>query len=235
VLESGKGWLPTEQGTPQGAIISPLLANIYLDPLDQHMAKRGWRMIRYADDFVVQCHTEAEAQEALAEIRNWMGEAGLTLHPEKTKIVDARQRGGFDFLGWHFERGLKWPREKSQRRFKEAIRKETPRSSGRSLERIIQKVNRITKGWGNYFKGGVDNVAEKLTDWTRMRLRSILRCRERRKGRGRGLDHHRYMNDWFAEKGLIFLHMMTHPDSKQSLKAKLEVALRHLRQGGGNR
>ena len=70
----------------------------------------GWRMTRYADDFIVQCPTREEAETALRTIREWMEAAGLTLHPEKTRIVDATTRGGFDFLGWHFERGFKWPR-----------------------------------------------------------------------------------------------------------------------------
>ena len=95
---------------------------------------RGREMIRYADDFVILCRTEAEAQEALAEVQAWMAAAGLTLHPEKTRIVDATVKGGFDFLGWHFERGYRWPREKSQERFKDAIRQQTGRSDGRSLE-----------------------------------------------------------------------------------------------------
>ena len=99
VLESGRDWQPTAQGTPQGAVISPLLANIYLDPLDQQMAGRGREMIRYADDFIILCRSQAEAQEALAEVAAWVSEAGLVLHPQKTRIVDASQPGGFDFPG----------------------------------------------------------------------------------------------------------------------------------------
>jgi len=97
------GWQATPQGTPQGAVISPLLANLYLNPLDHLMAKAGREMVRYADDFVVCVLTEAEAKAALAEIAAWVKAAGLTLHPAKTQIVNAAQRGGFDFLGYHFE------------------------------------------------------------------------------------------------------------------------------------
>ena len=104
VLEEMNLWTP-EAGTPQGAVISPLLSNIYLDALDHAMAARGIEMVRYADDFVVLCGTHGEAQQALEEVRRWTAQASLTLHPVKTRIVDATQPGGFDFLGYHFERG----------------------------------------------------------------------------------------------------------------------------------
>jgi RNA-directed DNA polymerase len=206
VMESGRGWQPTTQGTPQGAVLSPLLANVYLHPLDLLAQRRGWSMTRYADDFILQCSHRATAETALAEIRVWMEAAGLTLHPEKTRIVDARVPGGFDFLGWHFERGLKWPREKSLARFKETLREETPRHSGLSLDAIIERLNRRLRGWYRYFQGGVKNVYDRLDRWLRGRLRSLLRRRAGRKGRGRGLDHHRYPNEYFAQHKLISLY-----------------------------
>ena len=208
VMESGKDWQPTEQGTPQGAVISPLLANIYLDPLDHLMQGRGWDMIRYADDFIILCDSQAQAEQALAEVAAWVGEAGLVLHPSKTRIVDASQPGGFDFLGWHFERGWKWPREKSVKRFKEVIREQTARTDGRSLPMIIGGLNRRLRGWARYFAGGNGSLYTEMDKWLRMRLRSILRKRERRKGRGRGLDHQRYPNAYFAELGLISLNAL---------------------------
>jgi len=110
VMESGKDWQPTEAGTPQGAVISPLLANLYLNPLDHQMAKADREMVRYADDFVVMCESETDANEVLEQLRVWVERAGLILHPTKTRIVDASQKGGFDFLGYHFERGRRWPR-----------------------------------------------------------------------------------------------------------------------------
>lgn len=210
VMETGKEWEPTENGTPQGAVISPLLANIYLDPLDHEMARRGRRMVRYADDFILMCRSEAEAEEALAEVRCWMGKAGLTLHPEKTRIVNVRAGESFEFLGWHFERGYKWPREKSVRKFKETIRQRTKRNNGKSLLQIISGINRVIRGWGNYFRGGVRNVPQRLEGWIRMRLRSILRRRDGRRGVGRGLDHNRYKNAWLAARGLISLAQVTH-------------------------
>jgi RNA-directed DNA polymerase len=210
VMETGKGWEPTSQGTPQGAVISPLLANIYLDSLDHEMALRGRQMTRYADDFILLCQSETEAQEALAEVRQWVEAAGLTLHPEKTRIVNAAAGESFEFLGWHFERGYKWPREKSQQKFKETIRKRTKRRSGQALPKIIAGLNRVIRGWGNYFQGGVRNVPQKLEKWVRMRIRSILRRRAGRRGRGRGLDHHRYPNAWLTAQGLISLSAITH-------------------------
>ena len=107
-------------GTPQGAVISPLLANIYLDPLDRRMAALGYSMVRYADDFVVLCHSREEAEAALMEIRRWVAENGLALHPDKTQIGDCRQPGqGFDFLGYRFEAGKRWVRKKSLARLKQ--------------------------------------------------------------------------------------------------------------------
>ena len=208
VLDSAKGWQPTGQGTPQGAVISPLLANLYLDPLDQEMAREGRDMTRYADDFIIQCGSRAEAEEALAEVTTWVKEAGLVLHPTKTRIVDASQPGGFDFLGWHFERGLKWPREKSVTRFKEVLRERTQRTNGQSMLVVISGLNRRLSGWARYFAGGNGSLYTELDQWLRMRLRSILRKREGRKGRGRGLDHHRYPNAYFAELGLISLNAL---------------------------
>src|SRR5262252_8369931 len=123
VLDGDREWTP-EQGTPQGAVVSPLLSNIYLDPLDHLMAERGFEMVRYADDFVVMCRTETEAAAALAVVQQWTASAGLTLHPTKTRLVCEREQG-FDFLGYHFEGGRRWPREKSRKKFRDTIRTKT--------------------------------------------------------------------------------------------------------------
>ena len=120
VLEALKGWQPTERGTPQGAVISPMLANLYLNPLDHQMVEQGWEMVRYADDLVVLCRTQEEAEQALKTLRDWAEEAGLTVHPTKTRIVNA-QSEGFDFLGWHFCGGKKWPRKKSLQKLQDKL------------------------------------------------------------------------------------------------------------------
>jgi len=208
-------WQP-EAGTPQGAVISPLLSNIYLDPLDQLMAASEVEMVRYADDFVLLCHSEAEAQRALALVQQWTAAVGLTLHPEKTRIVDATQPGGFDFLGYHFERGLRWPRRKSLKKLKDTIRVKTRRTNGQSLQAIIANVNRTTRGWFGYFKHSNKYTFLPLDSWLRMRLRSILRRRSGGRGRGRGYDQHRWPNAFFAAEGL-FSFVAAHTQSRQPL------------------
>jgi RNA-directed DNA polymerase len=200
VLETTKSWTP-EGGTPQGAVISPLLSNLYLDPLDQQMAQQGSEMVRYADDFVILCRSQGEAAAVLEQVRQWAEQAGLMLHPVKTRIVDATQKGGFDFLGYHFERGMKWPREKSLRKFKDTIRAKTRRTQGQSLKVIVKDVNRTLRGWFEYFKHSHKSTFRPLDAWVRMRLRSILRKRRGGKGRGRGSDHHRWPNAFFAKQG----------------------------------
>ena len=204
VLETAWRWTP-ERGSPQGAVLSPLLSNIYLDPLDHEMAAAGLAMVRYADDFVVLCRSESEAREALARVKRWTEAAGLALHPEKTRIVDATQGGGFDFLGYHFERGYCWPSRKSLRKVRDALRAKTRRCNGHSLSHIIWEVNRTLRGWYEYFKHSHWNPFTGLDGWVRMRLRSILRKRAGARGRGRGWDHHRWPNAYFAAEGLFSL------------------------------
>jgi RNA-directed DNA polymerase len=205
VMESGKGWQPTETGTPQGAVISPLLANIYLNPLDHLMAQQGWQMIRYADDFIILCANAEQAQAALTMVRQWMEQAGLSLHPTKTRIVNASEPGGFDFLGYHFERGYRWPRKKSLDRLKDALRVKTPRKRPDSVEDIIDDINRSLRGWMKYFQHSHWTTFKPLDQWVRQRLRSILRKRHKLSGRARGRDHQRWPNDFFAIRGLISL------------------------------
>jgi RNA-directed DNA polymerase len=205
VLEETQGWKPTECGTPQGGVISPLLANLYLNPLDQQMARAGWEMVRYADDFVILCRTQAEAQAALAAVRHWVSEAGLTLHPEKTRVVDARAPGGFDFLGYHFERGQRWPRKKSLAKLRERVRAKTSRLDGRSLSDIVADVNRSLRGWYQYFQHSKANTFTAVDGYVRRRLRSLLQWRLDGVGKGIGATHQRWPNEWFARRGLLSL------------------------------
>ena len=203
VLDTMHGWQPSESGTPQGAVLSPLLSNIYLNPLDHTMAAAGYEMIRYADDFVILCRSRAEAEAALAAVRAWVEAEGLQLHPAKTRLVDATQRGGFDFLGYHFERGYHWPRAKSLGKLKNAVRAKTQRTNGMSLTAIIAAVNGTLRGWFGYFQHSHQTTFAPVDGWVRMRLRSILRRRQKKKGRGRGRDHNRWPNAYFAGHGLF--------------------------------
>lgn len=205
VMEELKGWQPTERGTPQGGVISPLLANLYLNPLDHQMGKGGWEMVRYADDFVILCRTEAEAHDVLEVVSAWVREAGLTLHPEKTRVVDASVPGGFDFLGYHFERGMRWPRQKSLMKLKERVRVKTARLDGRSLTEIVADVNRTLRGWYGYFQHSKANVFEAVDGYVRRRLRSLLEKRRGHTRQGLGTAQHRWPNEWFARRGLLSL------------------------------
>jgi RNA-directed DNA polymerase len=206
VLDTMTSWKP-EEGTPQGAVISPLLSNLYLNELDHKMEELGQEMVRYADDLVILSRSREEAEEALREVSKWTAEAGLKLHPEKTRIVDARQKKiGFDFLGYHFERGLKWPRTKSLKKLKDTIRVKTKRNNGRSLKVIIEDVNRTTRGWFEYFKQSHWTTFKPLDQWIRRRLRTMLRKRQHRRGQGKTMrDHIRWPNAYFAAQGLLTL------------------------------
>ena len=205
VLEELEGWQPTERGTPQGAVISPLLANLYLNPLDHEMEGRGRKLVRYADDLVVLCRSREEAQRVLEELRVWTGKAGLTLHPTKTRIVNGTEEG-FDFLGWHFCGGKKWPRKKSLQKLRERLRPLTRRQQGGCLAAIAATVNPILRGWYNYFRDSHGSDLGVTDGWVRRRLRAMLRKREKRPGYGLGKeDHRRWPNRWFAAQGLFSL------------------------------
>jgi RNA-directed DNA polymerase len=199
------------QGTPQGGVISPLLANIYLDPLDWLMGGLGFEMVRYADDMVVLCHTEEEAKAALGKLREWMAGAGLTLHPDKTRTVDMNLADShFDFLGYRFQRSrrgkmMRLVRPKSLRKLRETIKPRTRRANGKSMEAIVADLNRTLPGWFGYFKHAKASQLGEIDGWIRMRLRSILRKRRGLEGRGRGIDHQRWPNRYFTKLGLFCL------------------------------
>jgi RNA-directed DNA polymerase len=207
IVEDASQWAP-ETGAPQGAVLSPLLSNIYLDPLDHLLARQGFQMVRYADDFVILCRTSADAQRALALVQSWVAENGLTLHPTKTRIVDAA-RNGFDFLGYHFcgtRHGIRhWARAKSLAKLKASLRPKTKRTSGQSLQSIIADVNRVLRGWFAYFQHSRPRVFGPLDCWLRQRLRAILRKRSKRRGVAKGWDFHRWPNAFFTAHGLFSL------------------------------
>jgi RNA-directed DNA polymerase len=149
-------------------------------------------------------------------VQEWVGAAGLKLHPLKTRVVDTTQPGGFDFLGYHFERGQRWPRPKSLNKLKDKIRAQTKRANGNSLSVIISRVNRVMVGWFGYFQHSHRTTFPRQDSWVRMRLRSILRKRQHRRGRGRGRDHQRWPNAFFQEQGLFSL-VTAHALARQSL------------------
>ena len=207
ILHGVEQWTPVA-GTPQGAVISPLLANIYLHPLDELLASRGYRMVRYADDFVVMCKSREEAEAALAVVQQWVTENGLRLSPTKTQVGDCRVPGqGFEFLGYRFEAGQRWVRKKSLQRVKDSIRAKTGRTRGDSLKRIIADLNPMLRGWFEYFKHAHVDTFRPLDAFIRRRLRTLLRKQDKRHGIGRSLaDHKRWSNDFFAQAGLLALY-----------------------------
>jgi RNA-directed DNA polymerase len=204
VAECGR-WTPVG-GTPQGAVISPLLANLYLNPLDERMAERGWSMVRYADDFVVLCSNMAEAHAALEAIQAFANESGLSLHPDKTHIGDCRIAGqGFEFLGYRFEAGRRLVRKKSLISLRDKIRAKTRRTSGASLARTIADLNPTLKGWFAYFKHATSGLKD-VDAFVRRRLRAMLRKQQKRPGCGTSPeDRRRWPNAFFAAAGLFTL------------------------------
>jgi len=202
IMEDLKSWTP-EAGVPQGAVLSPLLSNVYLNPLDHHMDDSGFEMVRYADDFVVLCRTAEEAEQALEAIRQWVSSAGLTLHPEKTHIVDSRIES-FDFLGYSFRGNLRFPRGKSNAKERDTIRSLTPRKSGQSLDAIIQCLNRNLRGWQAYFRHCHWSIFREYDQLVRRRLRRLLLKRHRR-NRKRLPANQRWPNEYFHERGLYSL------------------------------
>ena len=210
VLEDGIVFDPVT-GSPQGGIISPLLANIYLDPLDWILESQRLHSVRYADDIVVLAEDAPTAAKALQTIREWMEQAGLELHPEKTRMVDMREQGAhIDYLGYRFQRSrrgklMRLVRPKSKQKLRASLRKPTKRNNKHSMEKIIADINPILIGWYGYFQQAHPTVLVAMDGWVRMRLRSILRKRRKRKGRGRGPDHNRWPNRYFENLGLFSL------------------------------
>lgn len=202
IMAELKTWTP-ESGVPQGAVLSPMLSNVYLNPLDHMMAEKGFQMVRYADDFVILCRSQFEAEAALEEVRAWVGEVGLTLHPEKTHIVDSREKS-FGFLGYSFRGRFRFPRAKSHRKVVDRIREFTPRKSGESIECTIDRINRSMKGWFTYFRHCFWNVFDAYDEMIRKRLRNMLVKRNRLNPK-RLPRTQRWPNAYFSELGLYSL------------------------------
>ena len=155
--------------------------------------------------------SEEEAEAALEKLRVWMAQVGLTLHPDKTRMVDMSVADShFDFLGYRFKRSrrgrlIRLVRPKSLCKLRESIKPKTRRNNGKSMEAIVADINRTLKGWFGYFKHVHPSELSEIDQWLRMRLRSILRKRRGGRGRGRGQDHHRWPNRYFKKLGLFCL------------------------------
>ena len=212
-------WTPAS-GTPQGAVISPLLANLYLHPLDCLLEQRGYRMVRYADDFVVMCASAEQAQAALSEVKAWVQAHGLSLNADKTHVGDCMQAGeGFEFLGYRFEAGTRSVRRKSSAALREKIRTRTKRSRSGSLRTMIEELNPMLRGWFNYFKH-ISPAAEffqRIDGFVRRRLRAILCRRNHRPHQfGRNLwASKKWPNAFLARQGLFTL-VPAHAAASQS-------------------
>ena len=214
IMEELREWTP-EAGVPQGAVLSPLLSNLYLNELDHRMAASGYEMVRYADDFVILCRSQEQAELALEEVKRFVTEVGLTLHPEKTHIVDSREKS-FAFLGYSFRGKLRFPRTKSHRKMVDTIRRLTPRKSGQSLKATIAEINRVTMGWFNYFRHCTWNIFDKYDGMIRKRLRRQLLKRHRSNPK-RLCRTHRWPNAYFTERGYRSLRT-AHTGYVQSLR-----------------
>jgi RNA-directed DNA polymerase len=224
VMEGLASWTP-EEGSPQGAVISPLLANAYLDPLDHLVAATGIQMVRYADDFVLLCRTRTEAEAALKLVADWVASAGLTLHPEKTQLVDLEAGGGFTFLGYTFRKKGQWPSRKAEKRLHEKLRPLLPRKGGESLERVIAKVNRVLTGWFEYFRHTRTWVFRDYDKWVRMRLRAMLWKHKKRTRYSIRAANAIWPNNYLRRLGLISL-TDAHREATRQLRLPLQSAPR---------
>jgi len=185
----GKGRLfPSERGTPQGSVVSPLLSNILLTPFDQEMRSKGFQLTRFADDWVITCHSEAEAHAAIAAALRILKELGVELHPQKTRVVHVQH--GFEFLGYKIKRGKRlklssdkirstarsgalyaFPREKSINRFMDQVRALTRRRVPLKTMELIEGLNPILRGWGNYYKKAhIRKLFNRLNRWIVRRI-----------------------------------------------------------------
>lgn len=202
ILEELREWTPIA-GVPQGAVLSPVLSNLYLNPLDHQMADAGYEMVRYADDFVVLCRSQPEADAALCMITNWAHQAGLTLHPTKTKIVDSRVKS-FAFLGYSFRGDKIYPRRESLAKMKARINELTPRKRPGSMKLIAAELSSVLRGWFAYFRHCRWTIFPDLDAKIRSRLRRLLLKRHRRNPK-RLPRNRRWPNDYFTKIGLYSL------------------------------
>ena len=224
---TAQGLQRTVAGTPQGGVISPLLANIYLHAFDREMARLAPSvgdavLVRYADDFVIMCRTPEQSKAALQIAGEVLAGLGLELHPGKTKVCDLREgREGFDFLGCHFRARMsgrlweqkrqvryylhRWPSQAAMKRLRGKVRDRTGASrKGTRIEWVIEDLNPILRGWGNYFRTG--NAAEKFRQVDRYVLWRLFRLQVKKRGRNlRAGQAEQWTEDWFNQQGLYRL------------------------------
>jgi RNA-directed DNA polymerase len=231
VLKLLRGWLragvlvdgnrvETVTGTPQGGVISPLLANIFLHAFDRAWAESGTGdLVRYADDFVVLASSRSQAEEALRRATAIMADLGLELHPDKTRVVDLREgKEGFDFLGCHLHARMsgrlweqkriiryylhRWPSQRSMKRARQRVKDLTGRSRvGMELDEVIARLNLFLRGWGNYFRTG--NATNKFRDLDRHVAWRLKRLLIKKRGRNlRAGQAGRWTEAWFHDQGL---------------------------------
>ena len=201
VMTDSKGWIATSKGTPQGGVISPLLANIYLHQFDRIMVNRGYKIVRFADDFVVLTKSKRKAERALEVIKEIIeGKLKLKLNEEKTKITNFGD--GFTFLGYEFHTWrYKRPRKRAIKKFKNKVRYITKRQQPWPVKSIIEDLNPVIRGWGYYFgKGNVKTLFTKLMQWIRMRLRCYIEKKKATKN-----QNERIPNAYLRQKGLVSL------------------------------
>jgi len=218
IVEEMERWTP-EEGTPQGAVLSPLLANIYLHEFDRQMLQAGYAVIRYADDFVVTSKTREEAERAKETAERILKGMGLELHPEKSRVIDTRE-SRFQFLGYEFwprkgQRPGRQPRQSSTKKLHDAIRKKTPRRAGKALRRVIGELNPTLRGWFGYFRYSFYNVLSGVDGFVRRRLRGILRNRAGGRGMSKGKENSKYPNAYFEKEKLFSLERAHERDAER--------------------
>lgn len=187
-------------GSPQGGVISPLLSNIYLNQFDRIMTERGYRLVRFADDWVILCKLERKAERALEVAKQILeGQLKLTIHPEKTRIVHFKE--GFDFLGCRFRFRYVTPKLKSLLKFKERVRQLTARQRGKNLKQVLSELAPLIRGWGDYHRRYNNRTRfEALDQWIRMRLRCFLEKKKAVKHQNR-----RIPSKWLEAQGHVTL------------------------------
>lgn len=200
-------------GTPQGGVISPILANLYLNDFDHSIEKTDWKLVRYADDFVILCRSVNAAVQAMKTVRRLLNPLKLELAEEKSRVTDWYH--GFEFLGYRFQKyrgATKWPRRKAIEAFKEKVRRATRRLQPKNILMVIKALNPAVRGWGNYFRYGNSKTRfTALDSWVRMRLRSFIEKKKWPSGM-----NWKYPNDHFASLGLVSLaSLLAHPVLRQ--------------------